>query len=129
MKFDNQYLTYLEYRELGGKLLEMPFNLLERDIEKEIDLVTSSRFKKITKDEYPEDLKLCVYDLMEKLPKYNFSTISSESVGNYTKVNKSNEEIKKERNEIISRATKKYLSDIKVNNIYVLYNGADIDGN
>lgn len=129
MEFDNQYLTFLEYKVLGGKLLEMPFNLLERDIEKEIDLVTSRRFKKVTKDKYPSDLKLCVYDLMEKLPNYNFSTISSESVGNYTKVNKSSEEIKKERDEIINNTTRKYLSDIKINNVYVLYNGADIDGN
>ena len=34
MKFENQYLTHKEYEELGGKIVEMPFNLLEYKVEK-----------------------------------------------------------------------------------------------
>ena len=37
MKFENQYLTYNEFKELGGNLSEMPFNLLEYRAEKEVD--------------------------------------------------------------------------------------------
>ena len=39
MTFEGQYLTYAEYTELGGSAIgEMPFNLLEFEARKKIDL-------------------------------------------------------------------------------------------
>ena len=43
MTFDNQYLTYSEYQELGGTLAELPFNLLEYESRKIIDEKTLNR--------------------------------------------------------------------------------------
>ena len=40
MTFDNQYLTYDEYDELGGTLEELPFNLLEYECRKITDRKT-----------------------------------------------------------------------------------------
>ena len=41
--FSGQYLTYLEYQSLGGTLEETPFNLLEYEARKQIDLRTQRR--------------------------------------------------------------------------------------
>ena len=56
MEFENQYLEYYEYKELGGNLSEMSFNLLEYRAEKQVDEMTSGRFRKLS--EYPIELKL-----------------------------------------------------------------------
>lgn len=119
MTFENQYLTHKEYQELGGKLIEKSFNLLEYRAEKKIDEMTSNRFKKIK--EYPQELKLCVYDLINIFNSEGNSSIVSETVGNYSKTKQSKEEIKKIKENIV----KQYLSEVKVDGIFVLYCGAD----
>lgn len=119
MKFENQYLSYKEYKELGGKLIEKSFNLLEYKAEKKINGMTSNRFKKIK--EYPQDLKLCVYDLIDIFNSEGNSSIVSETVGNYSKTKQSKEEMKKTKENII----KQYLSETKIDGIFVLYCGAD----
>ena len=43
MDFQNRYLTYEEYKELGGNLPQMPFNLLEYQAEKKIDMQTKGQ--------------------------------------------------------------------------------------
>lgn len=124
MNFGRQYLTNNEYLELGGSLQETPFNLLEYRARKEIDSVTSNRFKKI--EEYPMDLKLCVYELVQELKKYNETgNKSSESVGSYSVTFDkplSSEEKKILRNLIVS-----YLSEVKICDIPVLYRGVDVN--
>ena len=62
MEFDNQYLKYEEYNKLGGNLSEMSFNLLEYRAEKQVDELTSNRFRKISN--YPIELKLCINELI-----------------------------------------------------------------
>lgn len=126
MEFKNQYLKKDEFLELGGKdsMTSSAFNLLEYDAEKEIDELTSSRFRKLSEEEYPQELKMCVYKLMEFLKKANSSIISGETVGNYSITKKTDKEIKQEKESII----KKYLSDTKVNGIFVLYRGVDMNG-
>ena len=46
MEFKGQYLTYQEYKALGGTLDEMPFNLLEFNARKKIDERTFGRLIK-----------------------------------------------------------------------------------
>ena len=121
MKFENQYLTYNEYKELGGKLIEKSFNLLEYRAEKNIDEMTSNRFKQLSKEEYPQELKLCVYELIDILHSENNASLTSESVGNYSVAYQSSKESKKTKKNIISQ----YLSEVKVNGVYALYCGAD----
>lgn len=122
MKFDNQYLTYDEYKELGGNLSEMPFNLLEYRAEKEVDELTSNRFRKISN--YPIELKLCINELMTEIEKYNETgSKSSETVGNYS-VNY-DKPITSEKQKSLKNIIKTYLSTTKVDNVFVLYCGVD----
>ncbi len=122
MKFENQYLTYDEYKKLGGSLSEMPFSLLEYRAEKQVDELTSNRFRKISN--YPIELKLCINELMTEIEKYNETgSKSSETVGNYS-VNY-DKPITSEKQKSLKNIIKTYLSTTKVDNVFVLYCGAD----
>lgn len=127
MEFENQYLTYDEYKEgLGGSLSEMPFNLLEYRAEKQVDELTSNRFRKIS--EYPIELKLCINELITELKKYNDTeNKTSETVGNYSV--SYDKPITSEKKKSLKSIIKEYLSNTKVDNIYVLYCGEDENEN
>ena len=78
MNFEGQYLTYAEYQELGGSAIgEMPFNLLEFEARKQIDLRTDRRL--IDLDEIPEEVKLCTYHLIDRIKEYTESMSSASS--------------------------------------------------
>ena len=47
MEFKGQYLTYQDYKALGGTLDLTPFNLLEFEARKEVDDCTYGRLKKL----------------------------------------------------------------------------------
>lgn len=88
MEFDGQYLTYIEYQELGGSLTETPFNLLEYQARKEIDLNTKNRLASV--DEIPDEVKWCVYELIDTLKKYvndaNFNVnYTQETIDGYSR--------------------------------------------
>ena len=88
MEFDGQYLTYTEYTQLGGSLTETPFNLLEYQARKEIDLNTKNRLASV--DEIPNEVKLCVYELIDTLKKYvndaNFNVnYTQETIDGYSR--------------------------------------------
>lgn len=119
MKFENQYLTYKEYQELGGKIIEKPFNLLEYRAEKKIDELSSNRFRKLS--EYPQELKMCVFDLIDVFNSEGNSSVTSETVGNYSKTKQSKKTIEKTKEDIICQ----YLSEYKIDGVYVLYRGMD----
>lgn len=122
MKFENQYLTYNEYKELGGNLSVMPFNLLEYRVEKEVDQLTSNRFRKISV--YPQELKLCVNELINEIKKHNeVGSKSSETVGSYSV--SYDRPVTQEKKRSLNNIIKTYLSEVKVNGAFVLYCGAD----
>ena len=78
MTFEGQYLTYAEYQELGGSAIgEMPFNLLEYQARKQIDLRTQKRL--IGQSEIPDEVKLCTYHLIDKIKAYSDSVESASS--------------------------------------------------
>ena len=112
MEIKGQYLTYQDYKALGGTLDLTPFNLLEFEARKEVDDCTYGRLKKL--DTQIEDVKLCIMALMNKIQKYNKidNGKSSESVGSYSVTyNKPvSKEEKQERRGIISS----YLSECKL---------------
>lgn len=112
MEIKGQYLTYQDYKALGGTLDLTPFNLLEFRARKEVDDCTFGRLKKL--DTQVQDVKLCIIDLMDKIKKYNEvdNGKSSESVGSYSVTyNKPvNKEEKQERRSIINS----YLSECKL---------------
>ena len=129
MEFEGQYLTYQEYQLLGGTLEEMPFNLLEFNARKKIDERTFGRL--IDKGQEYKEVKLCVYNMIITLNSYSsYNTqnkaISSESTDGYSisygTPQKSTTEAKNSELEDIIDT---YLSNLIVNDVPVLYRGAD----
>lgn len=75
MEFEGQYLTIDEYIALGGtELAQMPFNLLEFEARRRIDLRTQNRLKEI--ESIPQEVKICEYKLINSIQDYA-NTISS----------------------------------------------------
>lgn len=136
MTFEGQYLTYAEYQELGGSAIgEMPFNLLEFEARKQIDLRTQKRL--VGQSEIPNEVKLCTYHLIDKIKGYADSTssasssdgsISSESTDGYSisynQVNATQiQEIIKSKNVELEDIILTDLYGVVVNKEHVIYNG------
>lgn len=87
MEFSGQYLTYEEYKGLGGTLDLMPFNILEFEVRKQIDKYTFGRLKNLEKQ--VQEVKMCVYDLISTIDNYNQleglnKAIASEGIDGYS---------------------------------------------
>lgn len=123
MEFNNQYLSYEEYKSLGGTLGEMPFNILELKARQIINERTQNRLKNVEK--IPQEVKACVYDLIQIINKYNnsnnstSSNISSENTDGYSVTYKSGTELTTEQ--------KAQFEDIMFTDLYgVIVNGEAI---
>ena len=84
MEFEGQYLTYDEYKALGGLLDQMPFNLLEFEARKEVDKYTFNRL--VNLETQNQEVKLCIYALIEQINsnKANLNGVASESTDGYS---------------------------------------------
>lgn len=87
MTIEGQYLTYLEYKALGGSLAEAPFKLLEFESRQIVDKYTFGRLKDL--ETQIQEVKLCIYKLIETLNSYNISqsqnkAIKSENIDGYS---------------------------------------------
>ena len=87
MEFNNQYLTYEEYQELGGTLDETPFNIAELKARKKIDRSTFGRLQDL--EEQSVEVKTCMYELINIEESYsNYKTrdksIAGESTDGYS---------------------------------------------
>ena len=83
MNKKNQYLTYEEYKSLGGEKDIMSFNKLEYKARKYIDNKTFGRLKKL--EEQKEETRMCIYELISELSNtYEQNDITSEKVGDYS---------------------------------------------
>ena len=132
MEFSGQYLTYEEYKALGGTLSEMPFNLLEFEARKKIDNRTQNRIKYMVSK--PEEVKLCVNAMINTLVQYVVDSskginknIASESIDGYSVSfitgSQVQEAIKSKKSEL-EEMMQTYLGDIRTSdNIPVLYLG------
>lgn len=96
MDFSGQYLTYDEYKVLGGQLDQTPFNLLEYDARKEIDEETQGRL--INLEKQIEEVKMCVWGLINLQQSINNGIDISGNVINYA-----SKEIKKAKSNIIMK--------------------------
>jgi len=130
MEFKGQYLTYQEFKTLGGTLDEMPFNLLEYNARKKIDERTFGRL--VDKGQEYQEVKLCVYNMIVTLNSYSSydmqnKAISSESTDGYSisygTPQKSTTEAK---NSELEDVINSYLANVVIDNIPVLYRGADV---
>ncbi len=87
MEFSGQYLTYTEYKELGGLLEEMPFNLLEFEARQYIDKYTFGRLKNLLSQ--VDEVKLCMYKLINVANSYKNleeqdRALASENIDGYS---------------------------------------------
>ena len=132
MEFSGQYLTYDEYKGLGGTLSEMPFKILEFETRKRIDNRTQNRIKNMSSK--PEEVKLCVNAMINTLAQYVVDNskginknIASESIDGYSVSfitgSQVQEAIKSKKSEL-EDIMQTYLGDIRTSdNIPVLYLG------
>lgn len=129
MEFNNQYLTYEEYKSLGGTLGEMPFNILELKARQVINERTQNRLKDIEK--IPQEVKICVYDLINTMNKYNLSNnstssnISSENTDGYSVTYKSGTELTEEQKKQYDDVMETDLYGVIVDNTPILYLGVN----
>ena len=84
MEFEGQYLTYDEYKAMGGLLDQTPFNLLEFEARKEVDKYTFNRL--VNLETQNQEVKLCIYALIEQINsnKANLNGVASESTDGYS---------------------------------------------
>ena len=95
-----RYLTYKEYRELGGTLDKTPFNLLEFEARKMIDTQTLGKLQEL--EEQCQEVKMCIKELVDRLNgNQDNKNIASESVGSYSVSYKNGNEISQEYKDII----------------------------
>ena len=129
MEFNNQYLTYGEYKSLGGTLGEMPFNILELKAQQIINERTQNRLKDVEK--IPQEVKICVYDLIQIINKYNnsnnstSSNVSSENIDGYSVTYKSGTELTEEQKKQYDDVIETDLYGVIVDNTPILYLGVN----
>ncbi len=87
MNFDGQYLTYEDYRLLGGTLGITPFNLLEFEARRKIDIKTLNRLKGVPSEKIPQEVKLCIFKLIDAINDYASSIKSATENGNIASEN------------------------------------------
>lgn len=120
MELNKHYLTYAEYKGLGGTLEEAPFNILELEAQKNIDKYTFGRLQDL--DKQVNEVKVCDFKLIELLNTYSFydnqnKSISSENTDGYSiSYSQATENISKAKINEIKGIIKTYLAECKLEN-------------
>lgn len=87
MEFSGQYLTYEEYRLLGGTKDLTPFNLLEFEARRRIDIRTQNRLKGIDSKDIPQEVKICEFKMIDSMSSYDETLSNVASNGNVASEN------------------------------------------
>ena len=138
MTFEGQYLTKEEYIALGGnpEIGDMPFNLLEFEARKQIDLRTQNRLKDVDSEDIPQEVKLCVYTLINSIESYasatsnvsNNGNVASESTDGYSisyiTANQISDIVKSKCDEL-DDIIRTYLLGVIFNGQHLMYLGVD----
>ena len=106
MEYSEQYLTYEEFKAMGGTIDLVPFNIVEEEAKLIIDRETFNRFRC---GERPNELKLCMNKLINTI-KFDASYLDADE---------------DEKRKIENRILHSYLINVKVNNQMALYRGLD----
>ena len=130
MEFKEQYLTYQEYKGLGGTLSQTPFNLLEFEARQNIDKYTFGRLKEL--EEQNQEVKLCVFKLISLIDSYNSyetqnKAVASENTDGYSiSYGTPSTDYAKAKNNEIQGVVREYLVDCKLEDTTpYMYCGAD----
>lgn len=130
MDFTNQYLSYEEYKDLGGTLEEVPFNELEYECRRIIDSRTQNRLKNA--DEIPEEVKMLENKMIQTLQGYYISLnkaqsgVASENTDGYSVSYISSNQISQlieGKIDVLQDLVSTYLFGVVVNNEHLLYCG------
>lgn len=130
MEFSGQYLTYNEYRALGGTIELTPFNLLEFEARRKIDERTFGRLKNVV--EIPQEVKMCVFALINSINSYgssvsgNNKNIASESTDGYSVsyvTGGTIQEMIQSKSVELNDIIKTYLIGVIVNGEHIMYVG------
>jgi hypothetical protein len=130
MEFSGQYLTYEEYKALGGTIDLTPFQLLEFECRRRIDERTQNRLRNI--DKIPKEVRLCIYKLMNVMSSYDQGldtvsrNIASENIDGYSVsyvTGSQIQEVLKTKNREIDDIIMTYLSGVIVNDEHILFLG------
>lgn len=129
-----QYLTLSEYESMGGSLEPTPFNLLEYEARRLIDIYTFNRIKGL--EEIPQEVKFCIYKLINSVKNYietingvtNNNGVASEntdgysiSYGNASQIS----DIVKSKNNELEDIIKTCLLGVIVNGEHIMYCGVE----
>ena len=118
MEFSGQYLTWTEYKALGGTLAETPFNLLEFEARQNVDKYTFGRLKELGTQN--QEVKLCIFKLIGMIDSYSKAETQNKGVASentdgysvsYITPNKTMTEAK---NSEIKGVVREYLVDCKL---------------
>ena len=130
MTFEGQYLTKREYLDLGGSAIEdMPFNLLEFEARRMIDIKTFNRLKDA--EQIIQEVKLCEYELINKIRSYidtssTIGNVASENTDGYSvsyiTSDRISEVVKSKKNEL-DEIIRTYLLMVIYNNEHLMYIG------
>ena len=128
MEFKGQYLTYEDYKGLGGTLDLTPFNLLEFEARRKVDLRTDNRLVNLENEDIPDEVKLCEYKMIDSVLKAYDEQVnrgkSSETVGSYSvSYNNDMKEIIKSKNAELNDLIVSELYGIEVNGEHILFCG------
>ena len=134
MEFKGEYLTYEEYIALGGTLDLTPFNILEFEVRRIIDIRTQNRLKEIS--DIPQEVKMCEFDLINSIKSHNQNKERISENGIVTNVNTDGysesylspiqiKEIIKSKESEIKDIIRNNLAGVIVNNQHILYAGVD----
>lgn len=131
MEFSGQYLTYEEYRALGGTQDLAPFNLLEFESRRLIDIRTQYRLKNV--ENIPSEVKLCEFKMINNIDGYTKSidkaineNVKSENTDGYavTYATTSDiEEIIKSKSAELNDTINNYLLGVVINGEHITYAG------
>lgn len=134
MEFSGQYLTYEEYKALGGTLDLSPFNVLEFEARRKIDIRTFNRLK--NSEEIPQEVKLCEYNLINSINNFVSASATIAENGNvksentdgysisYLSANEISDVIKSKSTEI-DDIIRTYLLGVIFNDEHLMYCGVE----
>jgi len=78
----NSYLTYQDYRELGGQLDENTFKHLERKAQRYLDSITFDRIKSLTT--IPDEVREVLTEFINRMDIYNNQRQNGDIVTQYS---------------------------------------------
>ena len=134
MEFNGQYLTYEEYKALGGTLDLTPFNLLEFESRRRIDIRTQNRLVNANSEDIPQSVKLCDMSLINMVKKYaeqennQNGNVASENTEGYSVTYITLDKIKEimeSKKEEVSDILETYLVGVIFNGEHIAYLGVN----